>query len=208
MTVLFLPTAALVAPTLGNLLAWDGTKYEPSTGLSWASSVLTVAGNISQTGATTFSTGTGAVSLNGFTTIETIATVLYTGASGASGGSALVVKSNDGAAMASGDRLGQLVFAGAKDASNSNVNAASIDSFCTEAWGASAAGTELRILTCPNGSTTRATAATFGQDKSFTIASGGAFQVGNAYVATPQVPSGYIIIKDSTGTDYKVSVTA
>ncbi len=30
-------------------------------------------------------------------------------------------------------------------------------------------------------------------------------KLGNAYVATPQVPTGYIIIKDSTGTAYKVS---
>lgn len=32
----------------------------------------------------------------------------------------------------------------------------------------------------------------------------GNLQLGNAYVATPQVPTGYIIIKDSTGTAYKI----
>ncbi len=36
----------------------------------------------------------------------------------------------------------------------------------------------------------------------------GVLQTGNAYVATPQVPTGYIIVKDVTGTPYKVSVTA
>jgi len=33
----------------------------------------------------------------------------------------------------------------------------------------------------------------------------GALKLGNAYVATPQVSTGYIVIKDSTGTSYKVS---
>ncbi len=33
----------------------------------------------------------------------------------------------------------------------------------------------------------------------------GSLQLGNAFVATPQVSTGYIIIKDSTGTSYKVS---
>ncbi len=33
---------------------------------------------------------------------------------------------------------------------------------------------------------------------------GGALWMSNAYVGTPQVPTGYIVIKDSTGTAYKV----
>ena len=38
-----------------------------------------------------------------------------------------------------------------------------------------------------------------------TVASGLDLLVGNAFVGTPQVATGYIIIKDSTGTAYKVS---
>ena len=38
------------------------------------------------------------------------------------------------------------------------------------------------------------------------ITLGGPLKVSNAYVATPQVPTGYITIYDSTGTAYKVSV--
>ncbi len=37
-----------------------------------------------------------------------------------------------------------------------------------------------------------------------TIASGKVLQLGNAYVATPQVTTGYVTLKDSTGTTYKV----
>ncbi len=40
------------------------------------------------------------------------------------------------------------------------------------------------------------------------ITAGAHLQLGNAYVATPQVATGYIIIKDSTGTSYKVSCNA
>ena len=39
----------------------------------------------------------------------------------------------------------------------------------------------------------------------FTIASGKNLKLGNAYVASVQVPTGYIIIYDSAGTAYKVS---
>lgn len=34
----------------------------------------------------------------------------------------------------------------------------------------------------------------------------GVLKLGNAYVATPQVTSGYVTIQDSTGTTYKVCV--
>ncbi len=44
-----------------------------------------------------------------------------------------------------------------------------------------------------------------GETQAVTIASGKDLVLGNAYVASVQVPTGYIIIKDSTGTAYKVS---
>lgn len=40
-----------------------------------------------------------------------------------------------------------------------------------------------------------------------TVAVAGALKLGNAYVAVPQVGTGYVILKDSTGTDYKVLVS-
>jgi hypothetical protein len=39
-----------------------------------------------------------------------------------------------------------------------------------------------------------------------TITATGAIKLGNAYVATPQVTTGYVTIQDSTGTTYKVCV--
>jgi hypothetical protein len=50
----------------------------------------------------------------------------------------------------------------------------------------------------------QATALTIDSTKKVTLA--GDLQLSNAYVATPQVPTGYITIYDSTGTAYKVSV--
>jgi len=47
-------------------------------------------------------------------------------------------------------------------------------------------------------------AATFAGDVSVT----GALKLGNAYVGTPVVGTGYIVIQDSNGTNYKVSVAA
>ena len=49
-----------------------------------------------------------------------------------------------------------------------------------------------------------ATALTIDSTKKVTLT--GDLQLSNAYVATPQVPTGYITIYDSTGTAYKVSV--
>lgn len=58
-------------------------------------------------------------------------------------------------------------------------------------------------------STVQATATTAltikGETQAVVVASGKPFQVGNAFVATPQIATGYIIISDNTGTQYKVS---
>ncbi len=60
-----------------------------------------------------------------------------------------------------------------------------------------------------NGSGVLATATTAltikGETQAVVVASGKNFQVGNAFVGTPQVSTGYIVIYDNTGTAYKVS---
>lgn len=45
-------------------------------------------------------------------------------------------------------------------------------------------------------------------DAQFTIASGSALKLGNAYVATPPTCTGYVTVKDSTGTTYKLLCAA
>ena len=71
------------------------------------------------------------------------------------------------------------------------------------------AGGSLIFQVAPAGSSgtaknAQATALTIDSTKKVTLA--GDLQLSNAYVATPQVPTGYITIYDSTGTAYKVSV--
>jgi hypothetical protein len=41
-----------------------------------------------------------------------------------------------------------------------------------------------------------------------TVASGTALKLGNAYVAGAPTATGYIVIKDSTGTSYKIPAQA
>ena len=75
------------------------------------------------------------------------------GASGASAGAFLGLYSNDGAAMASGDRLGGF-FVGGFDGTNIR-NATMIHGFATEAWSSTVSGADLVFATTTNGTTTR-----------------------------------------------------
>jgi hypothetical protein len=78
-----------------------------------------------------------------------------TGASGSAAGSFVVLYSNDGAAMASGDRLGGYMMGGSSSASAIRI-AASISAYTQEAWvDATAYGTYLRFDTTTLGATAR-----------------------------------------------------
>lgn len=82
----------------------------------------------------------------------------------------------------------------------------------TQAHSESARGTQFVFVTTPNNSTAAGIALTIDQDLSalfggnVTVASGSYLKLGNAYVATPATSAGYMIIKDSGGTDRKVMV--
>jgi hypothetical protein len=78
-------------------------------------------------------------------------------ASGASSGAFIGLYEDDGAACASGDRLGGFFLGGANDGASTLINSAAVTAFASEAWGGSAAGTELRFETCAAGATTRTT---------------------------------------------------
>lgn len=78
-----------------------------------------------------------------------------TAASGTGAGGGFRLVSNDGAAIASGDRLGFFQLAGARDASNTINNSAAVTAYATENWSGTACGALMQFEACPNGSTTR-----------------------------------------------------
>ena len=68
-------------------------------------------------------------------------------ASSATAGGKLQLTCDDGAAMASGHRLGVIEFAGAEDASNTDTVGARIEAITDATWSASENGTELHFYT-------------------------------------------------------------
>ena len=98
-------------------------------------------------------TGTPAVGLEmtRASTAEAIMRITDTGASGSAAGGAFQVGSNDGAAMASGDRLGSMRFLGHDGIGV--VSGALMEAVTVEAWTGTAHGNRLIFYTVPVGST-------------------------------------------------------
>jgi len=80
---------------------------------------------------------------------------VWTGASSAGVGGAFRAVQDDGAAMASGDRIGYLIWGGAYDGANNIGYNAAISGYASENWTAGARGTEVIIQTTDNGTTAR-----------------------------------------------------
>jgi hypothetical protein len=135
--------------------------------ITHASNTLTVAGS---TNTYKFNLASGFPLEISSSTANTIFRVISTVASSSTSGAGFTVISNDGAALASGDRLGSIFFSAAKDGSSTIANAAAITGFASEGWGASATGAELRLEVTPNGSTTRAAKVKLGNDGNFSPA--------------------------------------
>jgi hypothetical protein len=93
----------------------------------------------------------GRLVVSGTSSIDSV----WTGASSAGVGGAFRAVQDDGAAMASGDRIGYLVWGGAYDGASSIGYNGAISAYATENWTASARGTEVIIQTTDNGSTGR-----------------------------------------------------
>lgn len=91
------------------------------------------------------------VQQNGTTAISAV----NTSASSSTSGAGITAYENDGAAMASGDRLGFYLMGGATDAANTLVNTAGISAYANEAWSGSAQGTTLYFETIAPTTTTR-----------------------------------------------------
>ena len=82
-----------------------------------------------------------------------------TSASSAGQGAGFVVYSNDGAALASGDRLGFMLFGGSIS-STSLINSAGVVAYAENTWSGSSAPSKLEFQTTAVGGTTRRTVVT------------------------------------------------
>jgi hypothetical protein len=76
-----------------------------------------------------------------------------TAASASTAGAGFQFYSDDGAAMAAGDRLGFLTFGGAKDNTHLMISGAVINGYAAENWTPTAQGTYISILTTSIGTT-------------------------------------------------------
>lgn len=90
-----------------------------------------------------------------------------TAASGPLAGAGVLVRSDDGAAMASGDRLGFVLMGGAEDGIGTIYNSAGLVAYTTEAWSATASGSKLSIEVTPNTTQSRIEAGYWDQDGVF-----------------------------------------
>lgn len=85
---------------------------------------------------------------------------------GSGGGAGIIGSSDNGAATASGDRLGFFLLSGARDASHSLFNAAGMIGMATQAWTGTASGSQLVFQTTPNNTASRVTGLVIDQDQS------------------------------------------
>jgi len=149
-TLLGLGTAALkdtgtsgtTVPLLDGVNTWSGVQ-------SYQSAIWQ--GGISSTARGTNASGFASSTAGGSVVLEN------TSASGSGGGGGFIAYCNDGAAMASGDRLGLNLFGGSSSASAIR-NTAGIAAYSSQAWvDGSAYGTRLEFQTTANSGTSRTT---------------------------------------------------
>jgi hypothetical protein len=150
---------AYTAPsgTICPIIYYDGTKFNTDTTvnhLAYDTATDTVY--------------TGAITVSSATT-QTVKAI-NTAASSPTAGGGIEAYTNDGAAMASGDRTAFILFGGAKDGASTLANAAIIESFATENWSGTATGSKIVFSTTANTTTTRSNVLTLNQDKSANFA--------------------------------------
>jgi len=129
---------------------------------------------------------------------------IFTGASGAASGGGVNYFTDDGAAIASGDRLGYVIFGGARDNAHTISSSAGIAAYGNENWSGTTSGSKLYFQTTVPGesSVTRAERLVI-DGKSAYFANGGGLPSGNMYSNTSTT-----ITVASSGTWYEVDTGA
>lgn len=135
-------TSGANVPLLNGANTWSGVQAYQSA--IWQGSI---SGTAQGTNASGFASSTAGASV----------VLENTSASGSGGGGGFIAYCNDGAAMASGDRLGLNLFGGSSSASAIR-NTAGIAAYSSQAWvDGSAYGTRLEFQTTANSGTSRTT---------------------------------------------------
>lgn len=190
-------TASAAAARLLDLQVASSSKFD-----------VDVAGNVTQKGTLSIGAPTAALATAGASSAllaqsGQINGVLIenTAASGSSVGSFVSVYSNDGAALASGDRLGGLIMGGSISASAVGTGSR-IETYTTEAWSATNKGNRIAFLTIPNASATIAERWYIDQDGTFkpSVNNTAATDVGDATHQTRTVFVGTSIELGATDT--------
>lgn len=120
--------------------------------------------------------------------------------SSSTAGGLLIGRSNDGAAMASGDRLGGFLVSGA--ATTGLPNSGGLTGFATETWSDTAQGTELRFEITPNTTATRAAKVKLGNDGNLTP-----FASGGSILGTTSLPWGGLVVTSANATGVTTSAS-
>lgn len=133
--------------TGGQVAFWNGTSTQTGdAGLFWDNTNKRL-------GIKTASSPNANLDIRG-TVGSQIARFTNTAASSSSAGAGMIGYSDDGAALASGDRLGFFLLGGSIDASHTLVQSVGMHGYTSEAWSATNQGAYLTFETTPTGSTT------------------------------------------------------
>lgn len=178
-------------PNTGNYFLYDDAGYASRVSGVWTHTDTTTSSSTS-TGALVVGNGsagglgvggdayigatlnvTGATAMAGALTVSlstaTLISAISTSASASGAGGFLRVACDDGAALASGDRLGGVLFAGSRDAAHAINSSGGIAVFATEAFSGTTCGAKMVWSVTPNGATARSDRLTLDQDGSFIV---------------------------------------
>jgi hypothetical protein len=149
-------TLATISSTMGingnRLCLGEGTRTTDIGCPTYAPYVSATTGNV---GIGTTNPGASLTVSNGNADGSTIARFISTYTSSVTAGGGMIGYSDDGAALASGDRFGFFLLGGAKDSSHTLVNSVGISGFANENWSGSATGGDLAFETTAAGGTSR-----------------------------------------------------
>ncbi len=143
-------------------------------------------------------TPTGVLDLRSLSTHLLIAQFRGTSGSGSGTDARVELYVDDGAALASGDRLGNLVMGGANDNAHTLQASANVRGKTTEAWSGSASGSKIEVLTTKNTTNGALVGLTVDQDQSVVV--------NNAALAT-NATGGFLYIPSCAGPPTGTPVT-